>query len=209
MQPDPTNREPSSEVEQLRQQLAHANTELTAVRKEAAGYRTGAKGVLGAAARKLSGALGSPVPDDQDPPDINGLIDQVDLSKHTAAITAKDGEIRALKLRATLSESMHAHGLKPSLTRAVLRDQGHYERLETKVEEPDFEEIVSTTLDELAEQMPEVRGPGSGPIRSSAPMTPTVAHNEQHTLDEVSAMSPEQVTEALHSGRLSRLLGRS
>jgi len=203
----PAGTPPASDVETLRAQLAHANSELEKVRKEAGGYRIAAKGQLAVAARRISGLLGTPIADDQDPPDINGLIDQLDPSKHAAAIKQKDTEIRSLKLRATLSENFHRLGMKPGLARAALLDAGRMEKLSAAVDADDFDERVETTLEELAENMPEVRGSGSAPIRTSAPFRPP-QNDTMLTQEELAALSPEQVTEALRSGKLDRILGR-
>jgi hypothetical protein len=220
MQPDPTDRQPTEVPEpatlpealdhltRARQQLAHSNSELDKARKEAAGYRTGNKGALAAAARRISAVLGSPVADDQDAPDINSLLDQLEPSKHAAALKSKDDTIRGLKLRATLSENFQSLGLKPGLARAALIDQGHMEKLSAAVDATDFDEQVSTVLEELAELMPEVKGSGTAPTRTSAPFRPNVGHDTQLTQEELAALTPEQVTEALRTGKLDRMLGR-
>jgi hypothetical protein len=177
------------------------------LRRESGGYRLRNKGELAAAARKLSGVLGSPVADDQDPPDINNLIDQLDPGKHTAALKAKDDTIRSERLGRVLAENFHALNLKPKLARGVLVSEGHMERLQADVDKADFEEIVKTTLEELAETMPEVRGSGPIPTRTSAPFGPS-APREQFGLDDVNAMTPEDVASALKQGKLDELLGR-
>jgi hypothetical protein len=220
MQPDPSDRPPTDVPEptnfeeamgylvRTRQQLAHANSELEKTRKESAGYRVGAKGQLAVASRKISALLGEPVADDQEPPDIDSLITKLDPSKHATALKAKDGEIRGLKLRATLAEKFHSLGMKPGITRAALIDQGHMEKLSAAVDAPDFDEQVSTVLEELAVDIPEVRGSGPIPTRSSAPMRHTVNVDEQFGIEEVNAMTPEQVQEALSRGKLDKLLNR-
>jgi len=208
--PEPTNfEEAMGYLTRTREQLAHSNSELDKARREAAGYRVGAKGQLAGASRKISALLGEPVADDQEPPDIDSLIAKLDPSKHAAAIKAKDGEIRSLKLRAKLSESFHDLGLKPGITRAALIDAGHMERLQADVDKPDFDEIVSTTLEELAENMPEVRGSGTAPVRTSAPMNHSQNPTLQISHEELAGMQPEEVAAALRSGRLNSILGRS
>jgi hypothetical protein len=175
------------------------------LRRESGGYRLRNKGELAAAARKLSGALGTPVADDADPPDINTLIEQLD----PAALKSKDGEIRGLKLRATLAEKFHSLGMKPGITRAALLDAGHMDRLQAAVDAPDFEEQIETTLEELAENMPEVRGSGSAPTRSSAQFRPPQNDMAQISREDLDGMEPEQVAAALRSGKLNSILGRS
>jgi len=150
--------------------------------------------------------LGSPVAADQDPPDINSLIDHLDPSKHGEALKAKDDAIRGLKLRATLSENLHRLGMKPGLTRAALIDQGHMEKLSAAVDATDFDEQVSTVLEELAENMPEVRGSGPVPIRTSAPMRPPVARQQLSRAD-LELLSPDEIVQARETGLLDELLG--
>jgi hypothetical protein len=179
------------------------------LRRESGGYRLRNRGELAAAARKLSGVLGTPVADDADPPDINTLIEQLDPSKHAAAIKARDGEIRGLKLRATLAEKFHSLGMKPGITRAALLDAGHMDRLQAAVDAPDFEEQIETTLEELAENMPEVRGLGSAPTRSSAQFRPPQNDMAQISREDLDGMEPEAVAAALRSGKLNSILGRS
>jgi len=197
-----------SALAQSKSALERSNSELDKARKEAAGYRVGARGQGAVAARRISGLLGEPVADDAEPPSFDDLVPKLESAVKGDTIKKLQGEVRTERLGRVLAESFHALNLKPKLARGVLISEGHMERLQADVDKPDFDEIVSTTLEELAENMPEVRGSGSGPTRTSAPMRPP-ANDMQVTQEELAAMSPEEVQKALHSGKLNTLLGRS
>jgi hypothetical protein len=122
-------------------------------------------------------------------------------------------EARTQKLRASLSETFHVKGLSPGnarLARLALIDGGHMTRLGKALDAEDFDEQVETTIDELMEELPELRGAGSAARRTSAPMTPSSHPSmDQLTYEEIQGMPAEAVESARRSGRLNRLLGRS
>jgi hypothetical protein len=204
--PEPTGDPPEPSTPMTPDQLRAENARL---RRESGGYRLRNKGELAGASRKISALLGEPIADEQDPPDIDSLIAKLDPSKHATALKAKDGEIRGLKLRASLAEAFHREGLKPGLARAALLDGGHMSRLESAVDASDFDEQIETTLGELVESMPELRGSSTAPIRSSAQMRPPQNDSQILSRDELAGMDPEEVAAALRSGKLDSILGRS
>jgi hypothetical protein len=122
-------------------------------------------------------------------------------------------EARAQKLRASLSETFHNKGVSPGsarLARLALIDGGQMTRLTKALDAEDFDQQLEDSIDELMEEMPELRGAGSSAARiTSAPMTPTShSSQDQLTLEEIQGMPAEAVESARRSGRLNRLLGR-
>jgi hypothetical protein len=197
--------DPPADVETLRAQLAHSNSELAAARKEAAGYRVGTRTRI---TQELSEMLGETVAQDAEPPSFDDLKPKL-LTRLTAAKKHED-ENRSLKLRAGLAEKFHDMGLKPGITRAALLDGGHMSRLESAVDASDFDEQIETTLGELVESMPELKGSGGPmPTRSSAQMRPPQNDSQILSREELAGMDPEEVAAALRSGKLDSILGRS
>jgi hypothetical protein len=169
------------------------------LRDEAAGARVKARDQASELARKL----GVETPDGSPPLSVDELVEKLKPLRESG------DTIRSLKLRASLAEAFHAKGLKPGITRAALLDQGHMDRLTKAVDAPDFDEQLDTTLGELVESMPEVKDAGRGVGARGTEFKPNPHPYEgQLTLEEVSAMQPEEVLKAQQSGLLDRLLGR-
>lgn len=198
------------QVTTLQQQLAHSNSELDRVRKEAAGYRTASRGRI---TRELSEMLGEPVAQDAEPPSFDDLKPRLATALTTLKakddeLKVKDARIRSQALDLHLERAYSRHGAKGDVTRAYLDAQGHTKRLQAlDPEREDFSEAVDDAVAEVLVDAPELKG-STAPIRSSAPFRPP-QHFEQLGVEEVNAMEPEQVAAALRSGKLNRLLGRS
>src|ERR1700694_4384901 len=103
------------------------NAELANVRREAAGYRTGNKGVLSEGAKALAGLAGVN-PDSEDRPDVQSLVKLV------------QGQVRELKVGKALAEAMHKHNARPALTRGYLHEAGVLQKLDPDAD--DFAEVL-------------------------------------------------------------------
>lgn len=213
MQPDPSDRQPTDTpppadtIESLRERLAHSNSELDKVRKEAAGYRTGSRGRLAEATRYIAGLLGDQIAPDAEP-NLDDLKPRLETALKADTIKKLQGENRELKIGKGLAEAFHRAGVKPSLTRAYLRESGGMDRINKLDPDSDtFAEDLDLHIGEAVENEPALRGEGRAPIRTTAPMRPPPS-DTQLGLEEVSQLSPEAVTEALKSGKLDSLLGR-
>jgi len=213
LQNDPTDRQPTDGPEpntfeeamgylgRTRQQLAHANSELDKVRKEAAGYRTGTRGRV---TRELSAMLGEPVADDAEPPSFDDLKPRLETA--LTATRAKDDRIRSLNLDLHLERAFSRHGAKGDVTRAFLDAQGHTKRLQAlDPEREDFQAAIDDAVGEVLVGAPELRG-SSSPARTSAPFRPPVPR-EQLSRADLKFLSPDEVVKAREAGLLDDVLG--
>lgn len=170
------------------------HAELEKTRREAAGYRTGNKGLLGEVAR----AMGlDPAASDFEP------------GKLGAALTDKQQEIRDLKVGKALAETLHRKGVayeSAKLARAVLSDAGILRNLDPNA--ADFAEALETHVSEVMEEHPQLRGVARPAGRSGPDFTTSGVHNDQISRDELAAMSPEQIVAARAAGHLDSILGR-
>jgi hypothetical protein len=126
-----------------------------------------------------------------------------------AGVKALHGEIRDLKVRTGIAESLHKHGVaRPALLRAYLIDSGAMQRLDPA--SADFSEQIDTAIGEALEAEPGLKGRGSTASVSGVefPGGSSQHTNNQLTREEVAAMSPEDVVKARAAGQLNNLLGR-
>lgn len=180
-----------------------ANAELANVRREAAGYRTGNKGQLAEAVRELAAMAGID-PDAGDRPDVQTVRQTLQTQREKLV-----AENRDLRIKASLHEVLHRHGVKNfALTKALLADSGALSRLD--VNSADFDEALDTAVGEALEENPELKGRMGGATagRSGPDFTTSGVRNDQISREELAGMSNEDIVRARAAGKLDSILGR-
>ena len=168
-------------------------TELEKTRREAAGYRSGNKGVLAEVARAMG---------------LDPASSDFDTSKVSGAVTDKQQEIRDLKIGKALAETLHRKGVayeSAKLARAVLSDAGVLRNLDPNA--ADFQEALETHVSEVMEEHPQLRGTRATTAGRSGPdFSTSGVRNDQLTREELAGMTADQIVEARKAGKLRGVL---
>jgi hypothetical protein len=179
--------------------------ELAEARKEAASFRTGARGHVAEATKKLAAVAGVEWNAEQ-PPTMDDLVKK--LGNVPQDLKAARDQVRGLQLDLHLERAFAVHGAKPMLARAYLSESGAMQKL--KALDPASEtyaDDVSFHVAEAIESEPGLKGQSTMARRTTAPMLPGPP-SLQLNHEDLKHMSPEEIDGARRAGLLDEILGR-
>jgi hypothetical protein len=224
----PTTEVPEPQVEKPDAKPDEENSELAKVRREAANYRTKlrereqAEATLKAASEqqqaetnslkemlaKLAAVLN---PDANTPPDPAKLLEQ--LTAKDELLAQKDAdyqrEIRNLTVRATLPSVLAKASADPQLTEAVLTASGALSKLDPSADTftADLESAVAAAME--ANPRLKIDAPVAQSRKSGAEIPGRSGGSDQLTIEQIRAMSPDEINKARKAGRMTGLgIGR-
>jgi len=128
-------------------------------------------------------------------------------------LAQRDGTIREHKVNGKLSEVFTKHSAIPDLTRALLQTDPAFSKLNP--DDPEFDKTVDSMVKVAVDKHPALKAgqapptppapPRSGlPISGGGQPAPT-----QLTRENLKAMTPEQIADAVRKGELDQVLGRA
>lgn len=176
-------------------------TELANARREAAGYRTAAKGQLGEFVKQLNELVGGKPDQPSDPSTILKQLQERD--------SEREKELRQLKVDNALGDVFTKHGVNPRLTKALLASEGALAAVDPR--EAGFSKSLSDAVEKLLKENPQIKATGNEAPRAprSGPDLPPGGSGAPPQLGkaDLANMTSKQISEAYEKGQLKGILG--